>query len=73
MQMYLIHNSDKLPKPTQYIELQLQNEDKWNKSQIISRGGKATGNFKHLFDTLNLSDETIQFIDWSKIKKIVFN
>ena len=63
------HIGDKLPKPSQYVEFKLQNENYWNKCQIISRVGKATGKYKYLFDTLNLLDETVQLIDWSKINK----
>ena len=40
-----------------------------NKCQIISRVGKATGKSKSFFNTLNLSDETIQLIHWSNITK----
>ena len=68
-QIPLTHNSDKLPKPSQNVEFQLQNENEWNKCQIISRAAKATGKYKHFFNTLNLSDETIQLIDWSKTNK----
>ena len=68
-QIPLTNNSDKLPKPSQYVEFQLENENEWNKCQIISRAGKATGKYKHLFNSLNLSDETIQLTDWSKINK----
>ena len=68
-QIPLTHNSDKLPKPSQYVEFQLHNENEWNKCQIISRACKATGKYKHLFNTLNLLDKTIQLIDWSKINK----
>ena len=39
------------------------------KYQIISRGGKATVKYKHFFNTLNLSNETIQLINWSKINE----
>ena len=42
-QIPLTHNSDKLPKPSHYVEFQLQNENEWNNCQIISRAGKATG------------------------------
>ena len=66
----LTHNSDKLPKPSQYVEFQLENKNEWNKCQIISTAGKATSKQKHLFNTLNLSDETIQLNDWSKINKL---
>ena len=34
-QIPLTHNSDKLPKPSQYVEFQLHNENEWNKCQII--------------------------------------
>ena len=68
-QTTLTHNSDKLSKPSQYVEFQLENKNEWNKCQITSRAGKATSKYKHLFNTLNLSDETIQLINWSKINK----
>ena len=48
-QIPLTHDSDKLPKPSQYVEFQLQNENEWNRSQIISRASKATSKYKHLF------------------------
>ena len=62
----LTDNSDKLPKARQYVEFQLHNEDKWNKCQIIFRAVKATSKYKHLFNTINLSNETIHLIDYSK-------
>ena len=62
----LTDNSDKLPKARQYVEFQLHNEDKWNKCQIIFRAVKATTKYKHLFNTINLSNETIHLIDYSK-------
>ena len=50
-QIPLTHNSDKLPKPSQYVEFQLQNENEWNKCQLIPSTGKVTGRYKHLFNT----------------------
>ena len=35
----------------------------------IIRACKATGKYKHLFNTLNLLDKTIQLVNWSKINK----
>ena len=65
----LTHNIYKLLKPGQYVEFQLENENEWNKCQI-SRAGKAAGKYEHLFNTLNISGETIQLINWSKINKL---
>ena len=65
----LTHNIYKLLKPGQYVEFQLENENEWNKCQI-SRAGKTAGKYEHLFNTLNISDETIQLINWSKINKL---
>ena len=50
-QIPLIRNSDKLPKPSQHVEFQLQNENEWNKCQLIPSIGKTTGKYKHLFNT----------------------
>ena len=50
-QIPLIHNSDKLPKPSQYVEFQLQNENEWNKCQLIPSFDKVTGRYKHLLNT----------------------
>ena len=49
-QIPLTHNIYKLLKPSQYLEFQLKNENEWNKCQI-SRAGKATGKYKHHFNT----------------------
>lgn len=50
------------------MEFQLQNEDAWNKCEKISRPGEITGKSKYL---LNLSNYTIQLIDWSKKKCLI--
>ena len=62
------YDNKHLPSKNEYIEYKTENDNTWNKFQLISRAGKATGKYKHYFNVLNLDDNSIKDIGWQTVK-----
>ena len=62
------YDNKHLPSKNEYIEYKTENDNTWNKCQLISRAGKATGKYKHYFNVLNLDDNSIKDIGWQTVK-----
>mgnify|MGYP001795813812 CR=1 FL=1 len=64
-----IFDNKVLPKKRQFIEYKLENENEWQKCQIISRAGKVTGKYKDFYNILKLNDNSIKDLNWKMVEQ----
>ena len=64
----ITYDNKHLPSKNEYIECKTENGNTWNKYQLISHAGKATGKYKQYFNVLNLDDNSVKDTDWQTVK-----
>ena len=53
-------------KKNQYIRYKPKNSTEWKETQLISRGGKATGKFKGCWNTQDSENDSVKCIDFER-------